>query len=92
MNVVAATICVRETIKNLRERNSKGYIISLNSVLGHRIPDVPVPVFGIYPASKFAISALSHLIKSEMSYNKAPIKFTVSSYILNIEKFYSKFF
>jgi NADP+-dependent farnesol dehydrogenase len=76
LNVVAATICVRETIKNLRERNAKGYIISLNSVLGHRIPDVPVPVFGIYPASKFAISALSHLIKSEMSYHKAPIKFT----------------
>ncbi|XP_063705276.1 farnesol dehydrogenase-like [Culicoides brevitarsis] len=76
LNVVAATICVQETIKNLRKRQAKGHIINLNSILGHRIPDVPRPVFGIYPASKFAMSAINHLIKAEMSYLKAPIKCT----------------
>lgn len=78
LNVVAATICVQQTVKSLRKRGSKGHIIALNSILGHRIPDVPKPVFGIYPASKFAISALAHLVKSEMAFLKAPIKFTVS--------------
>lgn len=86
LNVVAATVCVQETVKSLRKRATKGHIIALNSILGHRIPDVPVPVFGIYPASKFAISALSHLIKSEMAFHKAPIKFTVSA--MNSQKFY----
>uniref|UniRef100_A0A336MY33 CSON002860 protein n=1 Tax=Culicoides sonorensis TaxID=179676 RepID=A0A336MY33_CULSO len=76
LNVVAATICVKETVKSIRNRNSKGHIINLNSILGHRIPDVPVPVFGIYPASKFAISAINHLIKAEMAYYKVQIKCT----------------
>lgn len=77
LNVVAATICVQETVKNLRKRNAKGHIIALNSILGHRIPDVPHPVFGFYPTTKFAITALAHLIKSEMAHFKAQIKFTV---------------
>lgn len=77
LNVVGATICVQQAIKSLRKRNAKGHIIALNSILGHRIPDVPKPVFGIYPASKFAITALAHLVKSEMAFLKAPIKFTV---------------
>lgn len=78
LNVVGATICVQQTVKSLRKRGAKGHIIALNSILGHRVPDVPKPVFGIYPASKFAISALAFLVKSEMAYLKAPIKFTVS--------------
>jgi len=76
LNVIAASICIRETVKSIRKRKAKGHIIALNSVLGHRIPDVPVPVFGIYPASKYAISGLNHLIKSEISYFKEHIKYT----------------
>jgi len=95
LNVVGATICVQQMVKSLRKRGAKGHIIALNSILGHRIPDVPAPVFGIYPASKFAISALAHLVKSEMAFFKAPIKFTsISPGMVNtdlIESFSSNF-
>lgn len=87
LNVIAATICVRETVKSLRKRNAKGHIINLNSILGHRIPDVPKPCFGIYPGSKFALSAINHLIKAEMSFHQAPIKLTVLLFEKDNEKF-----
>lgn len=53
------------------------YIFSNYSILGHRIPDVPVPLFSVYPASKFALTALSQTIRQELSYHKTNIKLTV---------------
>lgn len=47
------------------------------SILGHRIPDVPVPLFGVYPASKYALTAMVQTIRQELQFHKANIKVTV---------------
>lgn len=47
------------------------------SILGHRIPDVPIPLFNVYPASKFALTALSQTIRQELTFQRANIKLTV---------------
>lgn len=54
-------------------------------MLGHRIPDVPVPLFNVYPASKFALTALNQTIRSELAYQRANIKLTVGIICTQIE-------
>lgn len=49
-----------------------------NSVLGHRIPEVPVPLFSVYPATKHAITALCQTVRQEIHFLKLNIKLTVS--------------
>lgn len=48
------------------------------SILGHRIPDVPVPMFNIYPATKFALNGLAQTFRQELRFHGLKIKFTVS--------------
>lgn len=47
------------------------------SVLGHRIPELPIPLFNVYPASKYALTAITQTIRQELAYQKASIKLTV---------------
>lgn len=55
------------------------YFLNLytHSTLGHRIPDVPVPLFGVYPASKYALTAMVQTIRQELQFHQANIKVTV---------------
>lgn len=78
VNVVASCVCVKEAVKLMRE-NGAGHIIIMNSILGHRIPDLPPglkPPFGMYPASKHALTALCQTLRMEMSFLKLPIRIT----------------
>ncbi|XP_058116011.1 farnesol dehydrogenase [Anopheles ziemanni] len=76
VNVLATCIFVREVIKDMKERESKGHIVLLNSLLGKRVPDVSVPVFGVYPASKYALVGLAEVLRQELNFFKLPIKLT----------------
>lgn len=53
------------------------YFLFCYSILGHRIPDVPIPLFNVYPATKFALTALSQTIRQELIFQRANIKLTV---------------
>ncbi|XP_055526203.1 farnesol dehydrogenase-like [Wyeomyia smithii] len=76
VNVVATCVCIREAVKNMKERSVPGHIFIVNSILGKRIPDVSVPMFGTYPASKFALTGLAEVIRKELIYFKLPIRLT----------------
>ncbi|XP_058813721.1 farnesol dehydrogenase [Topomyia yanbarensis] len=76
VNVVATCICIREAVKDMKERAVPGHIFIMNSLLGKRIPDVSVPMFGTYPASKFALSGLAEVVRKELMYFKLPIRLT----------------
>lgn len=79
VNVIASCVCLREAIKVMKETTCRGHIIVLNSILGHRIPDIPYPMkpsFGVYPATKHALTALCQTVRQELSYLKMPIKIT----------------
>ncbi|KAI8122960.1 hypothetical protein FF38_09615 [Lucilia cuprina] len=75
LNVYATTICLREGLK-LMATATKGHIIVMNSILGHRIPDVPVPLFSVYPATKHAITGLCQTVRQEIHFLKLNIKLT----------------
>ncbi|XP_023168484.2 farnesol dehydrogenase [Drosophila hydei] len=76
LNVVATASCLRETLKHMAAIKVRCHIIVINSVLGHRIPDVPVPLFSVYPATKHAITALCQTVRQEIHFLKLNIKLT----------------
>ncbi|KAH8381460.1 hypothetical protein KR093_005358 [Drosophila rubida] len=76
LNVVATASCLRETLKHMAKKRLSCHIVVINSVLGHRIPEVPVPLFSVYPATKHAITALCQTIRQEIHFLKLNIKLT----------------
>lgn len=79
VNVIASCVCLREAVKLMKETNSRGQIIVMNSILGHRVPDIPYPMkpsFGVYPATKHALTAICQTIRQELNYLNLPIKVT----------------
>ncbi|KAI8044932.1 farnesol dehydrogenase [Drosophila gunungcola] len=75
-NVVATASCLREALKHMAAVKGRGHIVVMNSVLGHRIPEVPVPLFSVYPATKHAITALCQTVRQEIHFLKLNIKLT----------------
>lgn len=79
VNVISACICLKEAINVMKDTSGKGQVIIINSVLGHRIPDLPPgmrPPFGLYPASKHALLALTTSLRQELNFLKLPIRIT----------------
>lgn len=61
----------------MKERGSSGHIFIVNSILGKKIPDVSVPMYGTYPASKYALAGLAEVVRKELMYFKLPVRLTV---------------
>uniref|UniRef100_A0A182PNN2 Dehydrogenase n=1 Tax=Anopheles epiroticus TaxID=199890 RepID=A0A182PNN2_9DIPT len=76
VNVLATCIFIREVVKDMQARATCGHIVVLNSLLGKRIPDVSMPLFGVYPASKYALVGVTEVLRQELSFLKLPIKVT----------------
>ncbi|CAD7084231.1 unnamed protein product [Hermetia illucens] len=76
LNCVSTCVCVREAIRMMREKDDTGHIFIINSVLGHRVPDVPVPLFSVYPSTKHALTALCQTVRQEINFHKLNIKLT----------------
>lgn len=73
-NLLAATICTREAISNMKLHNIKGHIININSVAGHMVPDIPW--LNIYSATKYGLKALTETVRLEINREKLTIKIT----------------
>lgn len=76
LNVLGLCIATREAIKDMRANNIDGHIIHINSVTGHKV--VNFPGINIYPASKFAVTALTESLRHELNSLNSKIKVTVS--------------
>ncbi|XP_018325342.1 farnesol dehydrogenase [Agrilus planipennis] len=74
VNVVGLSIATREAVKDMRANNVDGHIIHINSTAGHRIPSLPS--VNVYPASKYAVRALSETLRHEFIQNNLKIKIT----------------
>lgn len=76
LNVLGLCIATREAVNDMRENNVNGHIIHINSVAGHIVPSFPT--FNVYPASKFAVTALTETLRQELNSIGSKIKITVS--------------
>lgn len=75
LNVIAATVCMREAVADMRGRPA-GVIINLSSMTGHRLlPGTPGP----YSATKHALRIMTDGLRAELAAEKLPIKVALLS-------------
>ncbi|CAO1421717.1 unnamed protein product [Diamesa hyperborea] len=82
-NIIGLCLVTREAVKLMKmrteERKEMGHIVNINSILGHKIHAcVPgsKPMNGMYPASKYAVTAITECIRQELLYLDTLIKIT----------------
>ncbi|KAJ8667740.1 hypothetical protein QAD02_009403 [Eretmocerus hayati] len=67
VNVKGLLFCSKHAIKIMRETQSEAHIVNINSVVGHVIPPAGMySPFNVYPATKFAVRALSDTLRNEL--------------------------
>ncbi|KAJ8929473.1 hypothetical protein NQ314_017853 [Rhamnusium bicolor] len=74
LNVIGLSIATREAVKDMMANNVQGHIIHINSVVGHQVLDFPG--LSVYPASKYAVTALAETLRIELNSLKLKIKIT----------------
>jgi NADP+-dependent farnesol dehydrogenase len=80
LNVLGLCIATREAVKVMKANNIKGHIVHINSVLGHNV--FSGAHVNVYPASKYAVTALTETLRQELNHLSSKIKITVSASVL----------
>ncbi|XP_063911350.1 farnesol dehydrogenase-like [Zophobas morio] len=73
-NVIGLSIATREAVKIMKQNKIDGHIIHINSTLAHRISYQPFA--NVYPASKYAVTALTETLRQELNHFGLKIKIT----------------
>lgn len=74
-NVLGLCAATKEAVNDMKKNNVDGHIIHINSVLGHYVAQVPF--INVYPATKFAVTALTEVLRQELNNMKSKIRVTV---------------
>lgn len=74
-NVVGLVLCSREAFQSMKKRAVDGHIVQINSVAGHQVPNFPR--LNVYPASKYAVTAITETMRQELRTEGTKIKVTV---------------
>ncbi|KAJ8971429.1 hypothetical protein NQ317_018164 [Molorchus minor] len=74
VNVLGLCIATREAVRDMKVNKIDGHIIHINSTAGHQVP--PTPGLNVYPASKYAVTALAETLRLELNSQKSRIKIT----------------
>lgn len=79
-NVLGVVLCSREAFHSMQKRNVNGHIIHINSCAGHKIPYFVglYPSFNIYPSTKYAVTAMTEVMRQELQNFGTKVKVTVS--------------
>ncbi len=80
-NLWGLVACTKKAVEIMRRKKTVGgHFININSIVGHKVISSlgQQPVSNIYPASKFAVTALTEVLRQEFNFEKMKMKVTVS--------------
>ncbi|XP_032452124.1 short-chain dehydrogenase reductase 2a-like [Nasonia vitripennis] len=66
VNVIGLLYCSKHAIKLMKANENEAQIVNINSVLGHAVLSPRSGFANVYPATKFAVRALSETLKNEL--------------------------
>ena len=78
-NVMGVVYCTQRAFRSMKERSFDGHIVMLNSILGHGVISTPpgvLPVATIYPSTKYAVTAMTEVMRQELNAFGTKIKIT----------------
>ncbi|XP_015512679.1 farnesol dehydrogenase [Neodiprion lecontei] len=75
VNFVAGAIAIQVAVASMQSRKVPGHIININSIAGHSIPAVPINM-SAESSTKYAVTALTELVRRELAVTNAKIKIT----------------
>ncbi|XP_058838955.1 farnesol dehydrogenase-like [Topomyia yanbarensis] len=73
-NVLGLALCSREAFQSMKKRSVDGHIFHINSIEGHKVPFYPGA--NLYPASKYAVTAITETMRNELREAGTKIKVT----------------
>lgn len=74
-NFTGLVHCTRVAYQLMKKSNDYGMIININSVLGHIIPFSPEPRLNLYAPTKYALTAVSEVLRQELiSYKNEKVR------------------
>lgn len=77
-NILGVVYCTQRAVKSMMEENIAGHIIMINSVAGHvTVSHEGVQQTNIYGPSKYAITAMTEILRQEFKDLNTRIKVTV---------------
>ncbi|XP_062120968.1 LOW QUALITY PROTEIN: farnesol dehydrogenase [Drosophila sulfurigaster albostrigata] len=77
-NLMGVIWCTREMFHNFKSRNTEGHVFIVNSIAGHQVLNFigVLPSFNIYPATKFAITAITETYRQEFQLHTSKVRVT----------------
>ncbi|KAM7353061.1 farnesol dehydrogenase isoform 3-T3 [Cochliomyia hominivorax] len=78
-NIMGVLWCTREAFQRMHKRGNEGHILIINSIAGHQVLNFidVLPSFNIYPATKFAITAMTETYRQEFQLYKSKVRVTI---------------
>ncbi|KNC24015.1 hypothetical protein FF38_00225 [Lucilia cuprina] len=77
-NIMGVLWCTREAFQRMHKRGNEGHVLIINSIAGQQVLNFidVLPSFNIYPATKFAITAMTETYRQEFQLYKSKIRVT----------------
>lgn len=81
-NVWGLIMCTKKAVEIMRKKKIVGgHVVNINSICGHKVlNEIGKPLSNVYPASKFAITALTEVFRQEFAFEDMKMKVTVRTF------------
>lgn len=94
-NVWGLIMCTKKAVEIMkRKKIVGGHVININSVVGHKVIRSygRQPMTNVYSSSKFAVTALTEVLRQEFAFDNLKMKVTVRIISTHFDEYYMKIF